>query len=157
MYDEVHTEGPRMDTDEERPGWGLIRGADAIAIDGGGDGALEQIHGDDDTEVGLRGTDDEAFDTGQGAAIDADALAGGEVGPRHDQGVGGNQRSEIVEFSIAQRGRSAGEGDDLPDAGRLQDAHSIVGVETAKQVAWKEGLFDDPGAVRPFMFYTAQG
>jgi len=78
---------------------GLLDGADAIAVDLGGDGTLEQIEGDDDAKGAFFGADDETLDAGEGAAVDADALAGTEVRPRHEEGLSGDEGSEIVNLT----------------------------------------------------------
>ena len=62
-------------------------GADAIAIDLGSDGALEEVDGNDDAEGVVFGADDEPFDASQGAAVDAHFLAGVEVRPGHEEGI----------------------------------------------------------------------
>jgi hypothetical protein len=136
---------------------GLFDGADAIAVDLGGDGALEQVHGYDDAKRAFPGADDEAFDTGQGAAIDAHFLAGLEVGPGHEQGMGGDQSAKIVNLIGSDGGGGGADADDLADAGSLQHADAIGQPKAAKEISGKERLVYYLDAVGPAVFDAAEG
>src|ERR1035438_5091587 len=98
---------------------GLFGGADAIAVDLGGDGALEQVYGYDDAKGAFLGADDEAFDAGQGAAMDAHFLSGMEVGPGHEEGIGGDQRAKVVDVTGGGGGGGGAGGDDRTEEPRV--------------------------------------
>ncbi len=97
----------------------LFGGSDAIAVDLGGDGTLEEIDGDDDAEGAFFGADDETLDAGQGAAANAHPLAGGEVRPGDEEGLSGDEGSEIFELTGEDGGGGVAHADNLADAGHL--------------------------------------
>ena len=141
---------------QERCG-GLFHGANAVAVDLGGDRALEQIDGHDDAKRALFGADDETFDAGEGAAIDADALAGMEVRPGHEQGLSGNEGPEIVNLTYGDGGWGVADADNLADAGRVQYADAFGEAKAAKEIAGKERLVQNFDAVGPSAFDAAEG
>jgi hypothetical protein len=135
---------------------GLLDGADAIAVDLGGDGTLEQIEGDDDAKRAFFGADDETLDAGEGAAVDADALAGTEVRPRHEEGLSGDEGSEIVNLTDSDGGWGVADADNLADAGHCQYTDAFGEGKAAKEIAGEEGLVQYLDAVGPSALDAAE-
>ena len=93
---------------EKRVIWGQSsdRG-DGIAIDFGGNGALEQLDADDDLP-GLAEFDENALDATQRAGRDEDFLAEFEEGPGFDGETGTNHGLDGGDFASGNgRGRAA--------------------------------------------------
>jgi hypothetical protein len=134
----------------------LFGGTDGIAVDFGGHRTLQQVHRYHDAQRALFGAHNETFDACQWTAVDANSLAGMEIGPRHDQCIGGDQCLEIVNLSLADRRRSVARAENLFYTGSLQYAYAVGQLKAPKQVSREERLIDDFGAVAPPAFDAAQ-
>ena len=138
-------------------GGALLDGADAIAVDLGGDGPLQQIHGYNDTQLSLFGAHDEAFHPRQRSAINAYTLSGTEVGPGDEQGLSVHQSLQVVNLTLADGHRGGADAENLLDARRLQNANAVAQEKAAKQVTGKDRLIDYFDAVGPLVSDMAQG
>src|ERR1019366_8145287 len=127
-------------------GWG--DGASPLAVDFDGDGTLQQADGDDEA-VDLVRVGDDAFQPGQGAALDVHLRSDAEKRPR----LRGKARAKdgangLDLFEVKGDGDFAGT-DDPDDAGRGGDGQAMVHVELAERIAGEEREFEFFGAVGP--------
>lgn len=134
----------------------LIGRADPLAVHLDGDGALEQVNGDDDPPFAFFLHQD-ALETFQRTADEADWFADAEVGP----GLGGEPGAEDVldsiDLFVGNRLGLVAEADDRHYARGSDDGLSTKGIEPAKYVAGKErGVYFDY-AIRPAMTPAAEG
>src|ERR1039457_1686875 len=125
-------------------GWGDRAGPLAVVFDG--DGTLQQADGDD-AAVHLVSIADDAFQPGQGPALDVHLGSDAEKRPR----LRGKARAKdgangLDLFEVNGDGDLAGT-DDTDDAGRGEDGQAIVDVELAERIAGEEREFEFFGAV----------
>src|SRR5260370_5609915 len=139
-----------------RRGQKLLGGTDGVAVDFGRHRTLQQIHRYNDAQRPLFGAHNETFHTCQRAAINVNSLAGTEIRPGYDQGVGGDQSLEIVYLSLADRRRGVARAQNLLDARSLQYAYAVGQLKTAKQISREERLIDYFRGVAPPEFDAAQ-
>lgn len=125
-----------------------MHGAGPFAIDFDRDGALKQRNGSDEAEAVLE-LDDDAFDTGQRAALDADFLAFAKKGVRFDVLAETQHGLDREDLFGGDRGEQGAEANDADHAGRFEDWDAMGGIKAAEHVAGKEGHLDFLGAVRP--------
>src|SRR5579885_2317553 len=112
---------------------------DQVGVDLDRYGSLQQVYGDYDAMFFADPLED-AFEAGEGAELDADALAGGEVGA--GAGAGDEGSADVVDFRGGDDGGDAGEGDDVIDGGAGEDGDLLVGVELTEDIAGEDGSLD---------------
>src|ERR1035441_7089166 len=127
---------------------GCRNGENALAVDFDGDGTLQQADGDDEA-VNLVRIGDDAFQPGQGAALDVHLRSDAEKRPR----LRGKARAKdgangLDLFEVNGDGDLAGT-DDTDDAGRGEDGQAMVHVELAERIAGEEREFEFFGTVGP--------
>jgi hypothetical protein len=133
-----------------------FNGAGPLAIDFDRDGALKQGDGSDEAEAVLE-LDDEAFDTGQRAALDADLLAFAKKGVRFDVLAETQHGLDGENLFGGDRGEQGAEAHNADHAGRIEDRDAMGGIKAAEHVAGKQGRLDFLGAVRPTAARTDLG
>jgi hypothetical protein len=125
-----------------------LDGAGPIAIDLDGYGTLQEGDGSDETEAVLEG-DDDAFDTGEGAVLDADFLADGEERVGFDVPAEAQHGLDGEDLFVGDGGEKGAEGDDAGDAGGFEDGDAVGGMEAAEDVAGEERHGEFLSAVGP--------
>jgi len=100
----------------------------------------------------MLGPHHEALDPCQGSAINPNSLTGAEIRPRHEQTSRGDQRLEIFDLAVADRGRDLANADNLLNARCLQNPNPIFEAESPKEIPREERLLDYFDAVGPLPF-----
>jgi hypothetical protein len=81
----------------------------------------------------------DALEPGKGPVLDSHSLAHLQVGPRLAGQPRSDESPESFDFRIIHRGWDSGGPDDRNHAGGLKNRQPVLGIESAKKVAWKEG------------------
>src|ERR1035437_10359005 len=125
---------------------GVGDGANPLAVDFDGDGTLQQADGDDEAVYLVRVGDD-AFQPGQGAALDVYLRSDADGGPRlRCKPRAKDDPNGLDLFEVNGDGDLAGT-DDTNDAGRGEDGQAIVHIELAERITGEEREFEFFGAV----------
>ena len=127
---------------------GLSQGFNEFAIDLDGDSTLEHVDAEDKPPF-ITDTDEGAFETGEGSASDADAVAGVEIGVGVGGEVAGDEAADGLDLVGGDGSGLPPEADDVGHAWGLEDGEEGVGVEAGEEVTTKQGEFDDLDPIRP--------
>ena len=102
-----------------------------VAIDLDGDGAAEQLDADDDAQ-GIFFAEEDALETGERAALDADGLADADERPGLGRQAGSQDGLDIVDFGLRDGNGVAAEANDGGDAGGDEHGQAAVVIEAAE-------------------------
>jgi hypothetical protein len=123
-------------------------GEDRVAVEGDGDGALEQFQAHDDV-IGVFDAEQEAGESGEGPVVDIDALAFAEEFHGLEAALGVEDALDGFDFGVGDGGGRAGEADEALNAGEGDDARGAVKVGVEEDIAGEEGKVEGLGAVGP--------
>jgi len=126
----------------------LESGFDVEAVDFGGDGALEQLEGDDEP-VFLLHLEEHPFEAFEGTATDADALAFVHEGVGSEAEAGGADAADGVHFGFEDGLGFGAVADDVDDARGAEDGVDALDIDAAEDVADEEGGLDLANPVAP--------
>src|ERR1035438_9892796 len=125
-----------------------LKGNDARLVDLNGDGALQQGDGEQEAVIFFH-LDEDAFESGEGAVLDANTPAGCDVFP----GFGSDARLEDAvdgsDFAGFDGARRPAETDDSDDTRRGHDGQAIARAKPAKQITREEREVQFLGPVGP--------
>lgn len=131
-------------------------GADPVAVDFRGDGALQKRDGGDEAEAAFH-FDYDAFGASERAALNEDAAADFEEGPGLDGEAGITDVLEGGDFGIVDGDGGAAGADDVDDSGGGEDTEGRGGVEAAEDVAGEEREVEFLDAIGPAAAAAEEG
>lgn len=102
-------------------------------------------------------TDEGAFESGEGTALDADAVAGVEIGMGVCGEVAGDEAANGLDFVGGDGSGYPAEADNVGHAWGLEDGEEGVRVEAGEEVTAKEGQFDDLDPIGPLTAGAVDG
>ena len=118
--------------------------------------ALKKVDGEDETVLAAD-VKENSFDSGEGAEIDLDLVAGFEIGPWLGGNSGIHYLEDSVDFGLVDcRGDSGGRDDEFDPWG-ANEGETEIWVEAGEDVAWEERDFNFLDAVGVEAWFDAGG
>lgn len=118
---------------------GAGKGTDGGGIEFDGDGALEEIDGDEEVVAAAEG-EQGAAKTGERPGGDFDGGTGLDAGPGEQSQAGGHDAAHLLDVGVGEGGRGVPEADEAVEAGGGEERQETGGeVEAAEEVAGEHG------------------